>query len=101
MILFVLVGIVVAYLYFKRRARLRRKVGLPITRDEEAERVPLGAERVELDTLDREQYELDDEGRKYKRGGKGKGKARERFRDEEEQDGKGAFALGDDEDETR
>lgn len=97
-----MVGIVVAYLYFKRNSRLRRKVGLPITRDDEAERVPLGTERVELDEIDRaREYELDDDGRKYKRGGKGKGKARERFRDEEESNGKNAFALGDDEDDAR
>lgn len=89
-ILFILGGIVAFYLYRKRFASLsRRKVGVVnLPRDgDEAERVPLGSERVELQTLAAEQG---------RRKGKGKGRAVEED-DYEEEVNKGTtvFELGD------
>lgn len=117
MILFILVGIVALYFYFRRRGRVRRRVALGVGRDADAaERVPLG--RVDPDAA--EEYELDDAERgagggggrspgkagKGRGRGKGKGRGEARKRDgweNGEEEGEGSprevvFALGDDED---
>jgi hypothetical protein len=120
LILFILLGIVALYFYFRRRGRVRRRVALGTGRDREAdaaERVPLG--RVDPDAA--EEYELDDAERggggggrspgkvgKGKGRGKGKGKGRGEARkrdgwEDGEEEGEGSprevvFALGDDED---
>ena len=71
-------------------------MGLPTTRDDALERVPLGSERVELSDLERaEEYELDEEGRKRRRD---KGKGKQRARESQEDEGQTVFALGDDDD---
>jgi len=102
LILIILVSIVALYLYFKRRSTRRRRgqVGLPIARDYDAERVPLGSERLEMDDMDRTDRYEDESGKGRSRGYKGKGKERARDEDEddsEEQSGT-VFALGDDDD---
>jgi len=102
MILFILCGSIALYFYFRQRGRLRRRLNLP--KDDAAERVPLGADRMELDAVERaEEYELDDGGRKMQRNGKGKGKASDGYGngngyDVEDGGGQTVFALGDDED---
>jgi carboxypeptidase D len=90
-------SIVAFYLYYKRRSsRRRRGGGLPTTRHDEAERVPLGSERVEMGDMDRTGRYEDEDGQRQ-RGSKGKGKERARDSDEME-DRETVFALGDDED---
>jgi len=96
LILVILGSIVGLYFYFRRRRSPRRRVGLPTTREDPLERVPLGSERVELTDLERaEEYELDDEGRKRRRD---KGKGKERARESQDHAGQTVFALGDDDD---
>jgi carboxypeptidase D len=84
LILLILCSIVGLYFYFRRRRPMHHKrgvVGLPSDHGDEAERVPLGSERVEMDDLeDRERRQ---------RKGKGKG----RMSDEER--GETVFSLGD------
>ncbi|RXK38002.1 carboxypeptidase D [Tremella mesenterica] len=109
LILLVLAGIVGAYLYFRRIGRIRRhRLGGVNLRDVEdasaAERVPLGAERIELEAVEQaESYELNDRRRKAAGGlGKGKGKStdidgEEDWRQGEENGhGRTVFALEDD-----
>ena len=97
LILIILGSIVGLYFYVRKRRRwTRRRVGLPTTRDDALERVPLGSERVELSDLERaEEYELDEEGRKRRRD---KGKGKQRARESQEDEGQTVFALGDDDD---
>jgi carboxypeptidase D len=86
LILLILCSIVGLYFYFRRRGPTHTKrgvVGLPTDREDDAERVPLGSERVEMDDLDG--------GERRQRKGKGKG----RMYDEEEGQGETVFALGD------
>lgn len=74
LILFILISIVALYFYFKRKRTLRRRVGLPSSRDDPLERVPLGSERVELDNIERaEGYEM---AKTRARSGSRKGKER-------------------------
>jgi carboxypeptidase D len=82
----ILCSIVGLYFYFRRRGPMHTKrgvVGLPTDRDDAAERVPLGSERVEMDDLE--------DGERRHRKGKG------RMQDEEER-GETVFALGDEDD---
>ena len=98
LILLILAGGVAMYHYFRRRSPLRRRLGLPTSRQDDedaAERVPLGAERVELDDIERAgayEFREEDDGRKRGKGmSKGKGKGKERSSEERET----VFALGD------
>lgn len=85
LILLILCSIVGLYFYFRRRRPMHKRgvVGLPTDRerDDIEERVPLGAERMEMD-------DLEDRERRQR---KGKGRLQ---RDEEER-GETVFALGD------
>ena len=108
LILLILLSIVGLYFYFRRRGQLRRRVGLPSRSSQDAERVPLGSERVEMDDIERaEGYELDDE---YKRRRKGKGKERargdedgEEYHDRSSRDGarQTVFSLGDEDEDQK
>jgi len=100
LILIILVSIVALYLYFKRRSTRRRRgqVGLPTTRNDDAERVPLGSERMEMDDMDRVERYNDEGGKGRSRGYKGKGKEKAREDSEEEEENRTVFALGDDDD---
>lgn len=87
LILLILCSIVGLYFYFRRRGPIHAKrgiVGLPADRNDDAERVPLGSERLELD-------DLEDRERRHRKG-------KSRMLDEEER-GETVFALGDEEDE--
>jgi len=102
LILGILLSIVGLYFYFRRTRRPKSRSFLPTSRDDEAERVPLGSERVELEDLERaEEFELDEDGNERRKSRKGKGK--ERSRDEDDWDngdkgGQTVFALGDEDD---
>ncbi|WVQ79509.1 pheromone-processing carboxypeptidase KEX1 [Cryptococcus sp. DSM 104549] len=115
LVLIILCSIVGIYFYFRRKPvrRSRIALGAPRHRDrgrdaeegDAAERVPLGAERVEMEDIERaerydEGYRFDDgvggEGRQ-RGGGKGKGKAKERVSEE----GEVVFSLGDEDDDDR
>lgn len=109
LILLILLSIVGLYFYFRRRGQLRRRVGLPSRSSQDAERVPLGSERVEMDDIERaEGYELDDDGYKRRRKGKGKERARgdgdgEEYHDRSSRDGarQTVFSLGDEDEDQK
>jgi hypothetical protein len=61
--------------------------------------VPLGSGRGQYEDVERaEEYELDEDGRKYRRG---KGKGKERARDDDERDGQNVFSLGDEDEDGK
>jgi hypothetical protein len=90
LILFILLSIIALYLYLKKKGDIWRKGGLSLPKEDRfrEERVPLGA-------MEGEEYEVEEDGKRYppRRGSRSKGKGKAR----EEEDGRGqtVFALGD------